>query len=251
MSRKRPKANAKRRGGRPKKAGPRYPSGKLKAPGPNESMLERRRALCADTRMATCPMDAAFANGWITEREHRAGQLFAETYRRTGIESRRGAAGSDLEASTGLADVRGVSFAELSDKEIAWLWDAAMRDAGGEARDREESAAKAMDRWKALNEVLSQAQRQVMFSVCVREHWPAWVLATAQGQTLTARHEAERDGLLGALARIRSTVVAPKALEPEAKEDRRQSTGRLVEEVTTYVTEEGQPLYQAVIRRRV
>lgn len=75
--------------GRPRKAGDRYPSGKLKPDvKPNSRVVAMRRALlgakdgeAVDLTKAENPMDLALERGWMTERRHRAGQLFANLYR--------------------------------------------------------------------------------------------------------------------------------------------------------------------------
>ena len=76
--------------GRPRKAGDRYPGGKLKPQSqiPNQKVIALRRAMlgakdgdAVDLSKAENPMDLAFERGWVTERRHRAGQLFANLYR--------------------------------------------------------------------------------------------------------------------------------------------------------------------------
>lgn len=75
--------------GRPRKAGDRYPSGKLKPQiRPNAKVVAARRAMLGakdgekvDLTKAENPMDLALERGWISEKRHRAGQLFANLYR--------------------------------------------------------------------------------------------------------------------------------------------------------------------------
>lgn len=74
--------------GRPRKQGERYPSGKLKPAKPNAKVVAMRRAMLGakdgervDLAKAENPMDLALERGWISEKRHRAGQLFANLYR--------------------------------------------------------------------------------------------------------------------------------------------------------------------------
>ena len=76
--------------GRPRKAGDRSPCGKLRPQPqvPNQKVIAMRRAMlgakdgdAVDLSKAENPMDLAFERGWLTERRHRAGQLFANLYR--------------------------------------------------------------------------------------------------------------------------------------------------------------------------
>lgn len=77
------------RNGRPRKTGDRYPSGKLKPQNrPNTKVVAARRAMLGakdgeqvDLTKAENPMDLALERGWISEKRHRAGQLFANLYR--------------------------------------------------------------------------------------------------------------------------------------------------------------------------
>ncbi len=52
------------RGGRPAQPGERTLGGRLKAPGPNQLVVERRKAMCGDITKATNPLDAAHYRGW-------------------------------------------------------------------------------------------------------------------------------------------------------------------------------------------
>ena len=70
----------------------RYANGRLKPPGPNERVVEMRRALLTGGRETDAPvditkaenaLDVALARGWITEERHRATQRFASLLRRT------------------------------------------------------------------------------------------------------------------------------------------------------------------------
>jgi hypothetical protein len=66
-------------GGRPRKDGPRHPSGQLvQKVEPNAKVVELRRALLGETPQARLadaedPMSLALARGWITDEQHRAG----------------------------------------------------------------------------------------------------------------------------------------------------------------------------------
>ncbi|MGH6970341.1 MAG: hypothetical protein ACREEQ_01910, partial [Caulobacteraceae bacterium] len=56
-----------RRSGPKPREGARYADGRLRPPGPNPAVLERRRAIAGDVAMAENPLDAALANGWLSE----------------------------------------------------------------------------------------------------------------------------------------------------------------------------------------
>ena len=125
-----PRARSSRsKGGRPRKEGSRYPSGKLKAVGPNQLVLERRKALCDDPTKATCPLDAAYANGWLDLADYRTGIMFAHLHRAAGFGAVGAAMGSSLEAPTPMELSQDVTasaksyFSSLSHAEIASIWD--------------------------------------------------------------------------------------------------------------------------------
>lgn len=72
--------------GRPRLKGPRFPSGQLKPPGPNERVVASRRALLGegstDLSKAECALDVALIRGWITEDRHRAARRYSQIWAR-------------------------------------------------------------------------------------------------------------------------------------------------------------------------
>jgi len=75
--------------GRPRKAGPRHPSGQLvQKAEPNAKVVAIRRALLGEgpgLRLADAehPMALALARGWISPEQHRAGESYARAWRRS------------------------------------------------------------------------------------------------------------------------------------------------------------------------
>jgi hypothetical protein len=169
------------RKGRPRKAGDRYPSGKLKPEKPqNEIVIERRKELCDDITMASNPLDAALANGWISPADHRAGHTFAAMFRQAQAGGPSAPTAMDISTPTSVVDYRGVSFNSLTSAEVSRIWDSAFeRDrpivGDAAAEERERRAEEAAERWKALNKRLPSAVREEMRRVCVDESWPQWI----------------------------------------------------------------------------
>src|SRR4051812_33435730 len=108
-------------GGRPRKAGPRHPSGQLvQKLEPNAKVVELRRALLGDSpaaRLADAedPMALALARGWINEAQHRAGEAYATAWRRSHPQRRAPGLAETPEPAS--RDLRTVG--EMSDAEIA------------------------------------------------------------------------------------------------------------------------------------
>lgn len=186
-----------RRSGPKPREGERYGDGRLKPPGPNPLLLARRRAVAADPAMAENPLDAALANGWLSEQEHRAGRAYAGLWRRARI-------GGPAFRTLGLAETGGEADADLAgrrirdmnDAEIHALWERAFGEAaatGEEARERMAAAAQAQ--WRALNAQLPAAAQAELFAVCVQESWPQWLCHRLAGAELSRRARAEKRAL--------------------------------------------------------
>lgn len=207
-------------GGRPRKEGARYPSGQLKPVGPNPRVLEARQAICDDPRMATCPLDAAFANGWLSREEYETGvryvaahtnaQLGAPGSKSGAWEPERGGAINDLHAQwterwSKMTDtqVRTLKWNELTQYEIAKIWDSAMRPAPSTTDRRGISA---MRRYKRMNDALTPAQRHEVHSVCVLESWPQWILQRRAGR-FQSSWETRRDVLIDGLHAIEAMMI--------------------------------------------
>ena len=241
----RPRATGNRSGGgRPRKAGERYPSGKLKPQGPNPIMLERRKAICADVTMASCPLDAAFANGWLSAAEYSAGRAYVAIHARAKLGAPTVPTQADQSRPDPVGDIRRVSWSEMSNDEIARIWDSAMSDMGSEdaATRREESEAKAMAQWKAINAAMTAFERMEVDLVCIQESWPQWIQQRAAGRMDTA-WERKRTTLVSGLAAIRRVIAKPKPANDVVVAPNASSTPRVVER-EVYVNEAGEQVLE-------
>lgn len=254
------KANSRRKGsrsggGRPRQEGDRYPSGRLKPVKPNAEVLARRKAICADPAMATCPLDASLANGWISQAEYGAGRVFLSVHVGAGLDSPGAAAMRDNSIPTGAADairknwgeltdvqVRAMSWNEFSDKEIAAIWDSALRDLGRSADPEaaNDFAARAHQRWRALNAAMSPIERTVVDSFCIREEWPQWFAERLAGRMDTV-HEEKRDILISGLRAIAQAMRQPKApVRDDLASPKPKPRGPVIIERVEFVNDNGE-----------
>jgi hypothetical protein len=97
------------------------------------------------------------------------------------------------------ADVRALSFAHLTDKEVAAIWDSAMPPARSPSDDQDRRA-KATRQWKEINDAMTSAERQEVFNVVILDSWPQWIIQRASGRFGTA-WEANRFLLMEGLTR--------------------------------------------------
>lgn len=240
--------------GRPRRDGRRTPSGRLQS-GPNEMLIERLKEIAPHPSMASNPLDAAFANRWLTEAEHRAGRSYAAIFRRTGLASCLPADhvsnyGEVAERSP--EDLRGVSIREMSDIQIDGLWDLVFGEQAPPADDqREKDQIEAMATWRAINAAASPAARAELFAVCVRESWPQWFVSRKAGQT-TSRWERNRDSLvegLEAVAGILKANAPAKRRGPKPRKPRAGAIGHRVLETSEYVDGETGDVVLVVERR--
>lgn len=221
---KRPEASGK---GRPRKAGDRYRSGKLKQKAaPNQTVLDRRAAICADPTMATCPLDASYANGWLSKEEYGAGRAYIAVHSRAGIGGPGAARQRDTSIPTGAAlelserwssmndsEVRRMRLSHLPDKELVLIWDSAMRDLGrlADPEKAEEFARDANQRWRRLNAVMTSIERSAVDNFCIRETWPRWFWERQAGNMRT-RWEEERDILISGLRAMARAMEKPRTI---------------------------------------
>jgi hypothetical protein len=164
--------------GRPKKEGERFPNGQLKARGavgPTAEMVAKRKVLAADGTKSTCPLDAAVAQGWLTEDQQKAGRLFASLYRKADTQGPRLARVMLPETVTSV-DVRDLKFAQLSDEEIVAIWDAVFTGNGGAPMTREQMAVNASKLWQRLAWAMRPKILAELHAVCIQEQWPSWLL---------------------------------------------------------------------------
>lgn len=238
-------------GGRPPQEGERYPSGKLKRPGPNQLMVERRKAMCEDVTMASCPFDLAFAKGWISAGEYSAGRAYIAVHARANLGSPGIPSQSDHSMPEPVGDIRAVSWSALSDDEITRIWDSALRDSGPSGT-RDEQTALAQRQWKAACAAMTLAEQTEVDNVCVRESWPQWVIQRSAGHMDTS-WEKSRTVLISGLRAIRQALAKPT----EAKADTFIPAGPAndgparVFERTVYVQEDGEPglIVERITRR--
>lgn len=251
-----PRINPRSKGGRPRQQGERYPSGKLKAVKPNPVVLARRALICADPAMATCPLDASYANGWITQAEYGAGRAFLAVHVSAGLDAPGAAAMRDNSIPRGAADelrqkwgelsdaqVLAMRWNEFTDKEIAAIWDSALRHMGrlADPAAPSEFAVRAHQRWRAMNAALSSIERVVVDSFCVRAEWPQWFVERLEGRYDTV-HEERRDILVSGLRAIGQAMRKPKApvRRDLALPDPKPARGPVIVERTEIVDDSGE-----------
>ncbi len=249
-----PRARSSRsKGGRPRKDGSRYPSGKLKPAGPNHLVLERRKALCDDPTKATCPLDAAYANGWLDLADYRTGIMFAHLHRAAGFGAVGAAMGSSLEAPTPMELSQDTTasaksyFSSLSHAEIASIWDSVFEGAGEPGEDKDERAARANARWKLANAAMTPDERAEVHNVCILDSWPQWIIQRRAGRMETS-WERKRDLLINGLRAVRR-ALRPKAANEDSQQAPKLSSGRKNIERTIYVDEDGETLLEVERQR--
>jgi hypothetical protein len=267
------------RRGRPRKEGARFPSGRLKPVNPkNELVIERRKELCDDITKASSPLDAALANGWISEADHRAATTYASLYRATMSGGPSVPTAVDVSTPTSVVDYRGVEFREMEPREVATIWDAAMSKPGAvvdgqEDLEKHARAVKALERWKDINDRMPKAVRDEMFRVCIDESWPQWInhraIAKSKAAKIAAlkrepteaekadierfansRWEASRDLLLEGCRVVRAAARQMRDRIEAVPVAPRPTPAYLVEAVA-YVDLEGEPLLTIERRSRV
>jgi hypothetical protein len=205
--------------GRPRKAGPRHPSGKLvQKAEPNAKVVAGRRALLGDAlappaalAAAEHPMALALARGWLTEEQHRAGEAFAHAWRRS--HPQRRAPGLEELPEPAVRDLRRVG--KLSDAELAGAFDQVFARRGDPA-DREAAETAARARYVALCRVMTADEQNEVFLAFCLASWPQWVVQRCAGRFETAwerKHRLLVSGLEAAAgvlqSRRRATAAVP------------------------------------------
>lgn len=255
-------ANAKRRrrgsskAGRPKKGGERFPCGKLKASGPNPTVVAKRRA--GDASAGEHPLDFALSNNWITERMHKDAMAYRAAYARTQIGGPQLSLGG-LQESPDPETLR-TNWSELSDAYIGELFDKVF-SAEPLPEVKELQDIQALARWRNLNLALSPEERHELFLVCVVGSWPFWMPKRTNGTALGAKDMLKQEALFRGLGSVGRALRPPKEKGSTVVSApfRRTRSGR--SEVTVrYETEEGvevgavsergAPFEVSVLRRR-
>lgn len=172
--------------GRPRVEGERSKDGHdVKRPGPSKELLAQRKALCADPNMSTNPLDCAFANGWLTEKDHRIGRRYAAIYTQCGFRVGSITASSASEVDIG-GELTHESLAQMSDAVIGAAWD----NITDRTRGQGGGDGASLDQWNVVNACLTAAQRQQVYLVCIMDSWPQWVIQRNRAKQLEAEYEA-------------------------------------------------------------
>lgn len=184
--------------GRPRKAGDRYPSGKLKPAKPNARVVEMRRALlgardgeAVDLAKAETPIDLAHARGWLSQERYDAAQRFMRLYR--GIRFPMMAVSSDPSARGVLSKEdralvgEKLNWANMPSADVNRLFDAVVMSARlASPRPAAESLPQVPAELRELWTHLKPEQARELFSVCVLGNWPQWILARLRGDVVPA-----------------------------------------------------------------
>lgn len=258
MGRRKHKGSSK--AGRPRKAGDRYPSGKLKPLGPNETTLAKRQA--GDASAGEHPLDFALSKGWLTEQQHRD----ATAYRAAFNGAHRGAGGPRL-ALNNLSEVEPsealrTGWSEMPSAEISRIFDRVFSGVilpqNVEARQ-----AKAAERWRKMNEGIPSPVRGELFQVCVLASWPFWMTKKAAGRPLGAQDLAKEGALRFGLDAVADALRPPKPaqastirelpVQPKGRAKRSEQDVHYVSEegeAITTMSERGVPFEVSILRRR-
>lgn len=203
---KRRRSKGSSKAGRPKKAGDRYPSGKLRPPGPNAMVIARRKA--GDAEAGEHPLDFALSQQWITERQHRDAMAYRAAFNRAHIAGPRLSSGSLAEVPP-TEELR-MNWSQMSDEEVVDVFDLVFNVESGPL-DREALEAVALERWKRLNVALSPTEREELFMVCVLGSWPFWMPKKAADHALGSKDLLKEQRLHDALGAVSRALRPPKA----------------------------------------
>lgn len=186
--------------GRPAEDGDRYPSGKLRPPGPTREAVEKRRAMLQDVTWGTNPIDASRAAGWITPMEFAAARAYLRLRRRAYGASvgPRLAQASCPEVEIVEIGVSGDKVSNWSRKQIAEVFDLVFSEDAQGPEAREEADAKAAKQLKDIHAAMTDWQRRELIQVCVRESWPQWFVQRKAGEAIREKAKAENRGLTDA-----------------------------------------------------
>ena len=172
--------------GRPRAAGERYASGRLKPAGPNLRVVAERRALLgvADAKgqalkAAENALDLALARGWLSKELRQAAEDYAALHRRSAL---------------GLTPIR------TSNPEQGPGGSRAPRAADAQALYRLSHI------WQAL--AATPSVRRTLVEVCVLGAWPKWVIDAAKGDA-RALTSPERRTLQIGLATVNAAMSRP------------------------------------------
>lgn len=242
--------------GRPRQDGDRYPSGKLRPPKPNATVLARR--LAGDADAGEHPMDFALGKGWITERQHRDAMAYRAAFNRAHISGPRLSVGTLSEVPP--SEELRMNWSQMSDDEISGIFDKVFNEEPG-PEDREAMEATALERWKRLNVALRASEREELFRVCVLGSWPFWMPKKAANHRLGAKDMVKEENLMYALGAVGRALRPPKPLAGvivpvpfrRTRADRAEQPVRYETENGQEVTaesERGVPFEVTILRKR-
>lgn len=242
--------------GRPRKAGARYPSGKLKPPPPSAVTIAKRRA--GDAEAGEHPMDFALSQGWLTPRDHQAATAYRAAFDRSHIGAPRMSCGS-LNEAVPTEELR-VDWSEVSDEEIAEIFDRVF-NVTPEMASPEKQEAAALALWKRLNVALAADEREEMFKVCVLGSWPFWMPKMAADKELGIKDRQKVATLLNALGAVSRALrpAKPKGDKITAVPYKATRQGRAEQPVryetidgeeVTPMSRSGAPFEVTVLRKR-
>lgn len=174
--------------GRPRKEGPRHPSGQLvQKVDPNPKVVALRRALTGEApgvglADAEDPMRLALARGWISEAQHRAGSAYAQAWRRS--HPQRRPPGLEETPEPAARDLRTVS--EMSDAELAAAFEAVFARPERSGPPSEVELAQARLRYNTMSRAMTAAEQNEVFLCFCLASWPQWLLQRCAGRFDTA-----------------------------------------------------------------
>jgi hypothetical protein len=176
------------KGGRPRKEGPRHPSGQLvQKVEPNAKVVALRRALLGEApsaRLADAedPMRLALARGWISEAQYRGGLVYAGAWRRSHPQHRTPGLTETTEPSA--RDLRTVS--EMSDAEIATAFEALLCSAESRGPPSDAERADARLRYNTMSRAMTPEEQNEVFLCFCLASWPQWILQRCAGRFETS-----------------------------------------------------------------
>jgi hypothetical protein len=244
--------------GRPKVDGDRYPSGQLKPRKPNPKVMEMRRAIAganekADLTKTTDPIDLACARGWLTEAESRAAKTLERLYNQSGFGAPRMNPAGLHEVQPSL-DIDMRPWSEMPNAEIAEIWDKVMCDEATVSREARAEASNLL--WRKIMKEMPIPMRNELFSVCIAQSWPQWIVYLANGKDVPEGFADRRKRLHDGLAVVRSVMAKAKPSPPSQAQPLIQKQfdgpkGPRREEHFTYVDTSGAAFLEVVkITRR-
>lgn len=183
-----PKRN---RPGAKRKPGERYANGRLKPPPVRNVVVVRRRAMiCKDITKASCPLDAALGNDWITEEQHRAATLFESVARRILAMGPRAPSAMDLSTPSSVIDAKGIVWGKMKSADVTAVWDSAMsRSTGGFDEEGDEKLALI---WKQIAASLGHDEMKELHALTIGQDWPQWINQRIMARSLKRRIKAEK-----------------------------------------------------------